>query len=760
VSGAPPRLFRWAPYLVASLAAIASVIGVVPQPASGAPDHTVDYVVIAGTPGLRWDDVNATDTPTLWKLAGTGSIGALSVRSARRPTCPGDGWLTLGAGNYAARTSGRTENACPPLSVDIDHPASGGSFLSAAEKQRIISVNQDMPWGAQPGALAESMRCTTTVGRGAALAGARPFGRIDRYTEELPADPTELLAGCVLSVVDLGVVAGGPDARREAARAADAQLARVVAARPKRSLLLIAGLSDTEVNPRLHVVVAQGPGYTRGLLTSASTRRPGYLQLADLAPTALTALGRTVPSKLFPGAPALAASDREASLDAAVRRLVDADREVRAQRPVAGDFFAVLTFCQLMLFVAALPLLRRARRPAGPVTPVPNPRWFERSVEVLLVAAALVVPAALLAGIAPWWRTPAPGLVFGAVTVAATAAATAAIALSRLGRLVLGPLGGVAALGAIVIAVDVLTGSRLQLNSVVGYSAVTGAQYAGLSTVGLGVFAAGVLVGAGCVAQHVRRQWRPVVIAVVGGVAVILTGSPYLGADAAGAVALTAGVCVAAAMSTGGWLTFPRVAWALMAGVAVTAGFALLDVQRPVSQRGSVGRFLGHLSDGTGSLVMHPIESDNVVVIATSPLTLLVIGAGALLFFALLRPWGGLKRLFGLYPAVRAGIAGTAVATLFAGPMKGVGFNIAGGAVATVLPLAVLAALRVLRHADERTPAVTVDPTVRAVAASPEIPAAASPQTPAQEAPGTSPGGMPGPPSAPVQRSPAEPAQA
>jgi hypothetical protein len=715
---------RWTPYLMVILAAVASVIGSVPRPANGAPAYTVDYVIVTGAAGLRWDDVNPTDTPTMWKLAGSGSIGALSVRSARRLTCPGDGWLTLGAGNYAARTDRRTDGTCPPLSVGIDHPGLAGAFLSNAEKQRIISLNQDLPWGAQPGALAESMRCTTTVGPGAALAAARPFGRIDRYSAALPDDSKDLLAGCVLAVVDLGTVAGDAGARRAAARAADERLARVVAARPQRSLLMLAGVSDTDVDARLHVAVADGPGYAGGLLTSASTGRPGYLQLTDLAPTTLSALGRSAPSKLFPGAPATSTGGRRAPLSAAVRRLVDADQQVRVQRPLASRFFAILTVCQLLLFVAVVPLLRRARRPAGPVALVPNPRWFERGVEVLLVAASLAVPAALLAGIVPWWRAPLPGLVFAVVTLAVVAAGTAVVTLTRGGRRVFGPLGGVAALGSVVVAVDVLTGSRLQLNSVVGYSAVTGVQYAGLATVGLGVFTAGVLVSAGCVAQHVHRQWRPVTVAVLGGLAVLLAGSPYLGADAAGAVALTAGVCVAAAMSTGGWLTFPRVAWALMAGIAVTSGFALLDMNRPVSQRGSVGRFLGHLNDGTGRLVIHPIESDNVVVMATSPLTLLVVGAAVMLFFALLRPWGGLKRLFGLYPAVRAGLAGTAVATLVAGPMEGVGFNIAGGAAATVVPLAVLAALRVLRHADERTPAVTVDPTGSAVTATPAEPGA------------------------------------
>jgi hypothetical protein len=707
---------------VVILAALLSLVGLSPQPAGAAPAQPTDYAVIAGAAGLRWDDLSPTDTPTMWALADTGAIGALSVRSGRRPTCPGDGWLTLGAGNYAAYSRGRTDGACPPLSVGIDPQSGSGAFLSGAEKDRILSANRDLPWSAQPGALAESMRCTSTVGPGAALAAARPFGRLDRYTAQLPDDPKELLAGCVLSVVDLGTVAGDGAARRAAARAADARLARVVAARPPRSLLMLAGVADTGVDPRLHVAVAQGPGYTGGLLTSPSTGRPGYLQLTDVAPTVLAALGRPVPSKLFPGAPAQIAGGGRAPLSTAVHRLVDADQEVRVQRPVAARFFTVLTYAQLLLFLAAVPLLRRARRPAGPVPPPANPRWFERGVEVLLVAASLAIPAALLAGVVPWWRAPVPGLVFAAVTLATIAAATAVITLTGAGRRILGPLGGVGALVAVIVAADVLTGSRLQLNSVVGYSAVTGVQYAGLAPVGLGTFAAGVLVAAGVLAQHVVRQWRPVVVAVVGGVAVILAGSPYLGADAAGAVALTAGVCVAAAMSTGGWLSFPRVAWALMAGLAVTTAFALLDMHRPMSQRGSVGRFLGHLNDGTSRLVVHPIESDNVVVTATSPLTLLVIGAAVMVYFALMRQWGGLKRLFGLYPAVRAGLAGTAVATLCAGPLEGVGLNITGGAAATVLPLAVLAALRVLRHADERTPAVTVDPTGPATTAEPAVP--------------------------------------
>src|SRR5581483_11821801 len=108
---------RLTPYVIAAVIALASTIGLVSRPATGAPTGHADYVVIAGAAGLRWDDVNPVDTPTLWALARRGSIGALSVTSARTPTCPADGWLTLGAGNLAERSDVRVDKTCPPTPV-------------------------------------------------------------------------------------------------------------------------------------------------------------------------------------------------------------------------------------------------------------------------------------------------------------------------------------------------------------------------------------------------------------------------------------------------------------------------------------------------------------------------------------------------------------------------------------------------------------------------------------------------------------------
>lgn len=695
-------LRRLLPVVLSLMVVVLGVTALAARPQRSVPHRTADFVVIAGVAGLRWEDVDPQTTPTLWRMAEQGSIGSLSVRSAHRPTCPMDGWLTLGAGSFAAWSGNRPAGSCPAQTVAVERPDGNGANLP--DQESVVHFNQEqLPWGAVPGSLSESVRCSVAVGPGAAVAAARPFGRVDRYAPALPDDPTQLLGSCVLSIVDLGTVDGATKAQRvAAARAADRQLARVLAARPPRSLVLVAGVSDTDRSARLHVAVADGPGWEGGWLTSATTGRDGYLQLVDLAPTALATLGRPMPERPFVGRPAVAVGGRPDLADAIAQPL-DAEREAANQRGVAGWFFTLLAAALMLLAVAVLPLLRRARRHAGPYGPEPVPRRVVALVELLLIAAALAVPAALLADAVPWWRADRPGLAFAGVTALLVVAGTAAVRFVPGYRSTLGPLGAVAALTALVVGADVVTGSRLQLNGVVGYSAQAGGRYAGLGTVGLGVFLAAALLTAGCLAQHVRKGWRPAVMVAVTGLAVVIVGSPYLGADPVGAIALTAGLSVAAVISAGGWLTVSRLAWAVVAALAVTIGVTVVDLRRPAAERGSLGRFLAAIGDGSGGLTLHRSSTANFDTLVSSPLTVLALAGALLVWFALLQPWGGLMRLFGIYPAIRAAMAGTAVAAVIGGVLGGVALDVAGAAAALVVPMAALAALRVLDHSTDRT---------------------------------------------------------
>ncbi|GAA2709817.1 hypothetical protein [Actinoplanes palleronii] len=702
--GAPRdrRAADWVPYLLVVLVAVASLIGLTIRPTGETKRGTADFVVVAAAAGLRWDDLDPQRTPALWAEAGKGSTGWLSVRSAHQATCPSDGWLTLGAGNYAAWDTQAVHGKCPAAVPEVTRPDAIGANVTA--QRAVVRTNQDkLPYGTTPGALAESVRCTVAIGANAAIAAARPFGRVDQYAETLPADPKKLLSECVLSFVDLGTITGSGAERQAAVAAADATLARILAARPDRSLMLIAGVADTESTSRLHMAIAEGDGWEGGWLTSAGTGRDGYLQLVDLAPTVLAALSRSAPEKLFAGYAASVSTGRPADVATAMQGRNDADQRAIAQRGVASIFFAVLAGIEVLLFLAIVPLLMRARRHAGPAAPPGPPARLVALAEAALIAAALAIPAALVADVAPWWSSAHPAWMFGGATFGLMLAGTLAVRLTPRYRMTLWPMGAVAAISAIVIVVDLLTGARLQLNGVAGYSATHGVRYTGLGGVGLGVFVAGLLLTAGSVAQYVGRTWRPVVVVLLGGLGVVMVGSPYLGADPVGAIAVTAGVCVAAAISSGGWLTFPRFAWSAVAGLAVTAGFAVLDLNRAPLEQGTLGRFLSALGSGTAGPAMQRAAAANGQALLDSPLSLLAVAGAVMLAFCQFSPWGGLNRVYGLHPAVRAAISGTAVASITAGILGGTALGVAGAAAATAVPVAVLTALRVLLHAADRT---------------------------------------------------------
>jgi hypothetical protein len=693
---------RLAPYAVAVLVALAALVGLTWHPPTVSTAYRASYVIVVGAAGLRWDDINATDTPNLWALAQQDGIAALSVRSAHHPTCPSDGWVTLGAGDDAYRTPATAVDGCPPLQASVDTKPQSGAVLT--DQERTVIANGKTAFDATPGALAEAVRCTVAVGPGAAIAAARPFGRIDQYSATLPADPTSLLDRCTLSIIDAGTIDGlTPADRASQAAKVDAEVGRLRATRPQDSLLLIAGLSDTDSTSRLHVAIADGPGYGFGWLTSTGTSRDGYVQLVDLAPTVLAALGQPIPAKLFSGSQIQSGGLRPADPASAVNQLADADHEAAVERGVAVWFFWALVVIEAALLVLVSPMLRRARRATDPGER-PFRRRTVRMVEAGLVACAVLVAVSLLADLLPWWRAPTPGLLFGLAAACLAALVTAGIMAGPWRNGTLGPVCAVATLITAVIGVDVATGSHLQLNGIAGYSASDGARYAGIGPVALGAFIAGVLLLAACVSQMLPdRRWRPAVIVVVGGVGVVVVGSPYLGANAGGVVALTAGVCISTAIAGGGWLTLARLLWAAVAGLVALMGFALLDLRRSTGDRGSVGRSLTQLHQGGAGAAVHQTAADDVVVTLTHPLTLLVIVAIVFNLAVLIKPWGGLMRLFGLYPAVRGVLPGIAVAATLAGLLDGVGLATAGAAAASTLPLVTVAALRVLDHAEDRT---------------------------------------------------------
>ena len=67
---------------------------------------------------------------------------------------------------------------------------------------------------------------------------------------------------------------------------------------PERDAVVVLSPVSPSASPTLGMVAVQAPGVDGGLLESATTRRGGYVQLADVAPTVLTLLGEEAPSDM------------------------------------------------------------------------------------------------------------------------------------------------------------------------------------------------------------------------------------------------------------------------------------------------------------------------------------------------------------------------------------------------------------------------------------------------------------------------------
>ncbi len=693
--------------LVLTAAGAAGLVGVPALAAPGDEAPSVGQVVVVGVAGLRLDDLDASRTPELARLAGRGSIGALSVRSAATLTCPADGWVTLGAGNRSVGPAQPEGQVCPsgwPAPPPVPTAAGGGQLTA---QDTISGRNAGLDFGAVPGALAAGVGCATAVGPAAAVAAAHPTGRVDGYAARLPADPAGLLARCTVTIVSGPTV---DDTGRAADLAAvDRVVGAVERARRPGSLLIVVGVADVGPSARLHVALADGPGFAGGRwLVSGSTRRNGYVQLVDVAPTVVAALALP-PVASMAGQPMTAGARRDGSAAAAVAELVDADRAAVAHQPLVQPFFGVLVVANLALMAYATVLFLRRRPRAVGDRGGPSPTWpalmgplRAEALEIVAVALAAVPAAGFAANLLAWWRSPVPVLTCAALVLAGVAAGTVLAYRGPWRHRPFGPPGCVAVCTGLILGLDVLTGSNLQLHALAGYSALVAGRFVGFGNLAFAVFAAGCLLGAACLAQATRGWRRTAVFAGTGAVAVLLTGAGAWGNDVGGIVALTPAFVIATLQARGSRLSAGRILAALMAGILTVSAFAAVDYARPAEQRTHLGRFVADLFDGTAGTVIRRKAEANLSLLVDSQLTLLVLAVALFVPLVLFGP-GGLRRVHGLYPCIRAGFTGTAVAAGIGFAVNDSGVAVPAFAAMVAVPLAIAVALRVAATAGQGT---------------------------------------------------------
>ncbi len=610
-----------APPVVRAAAARAPAVTVAP----------VKHVVIVGVSGLRWDEVSPAATPELWRLATAGSAGALIDYAQQPLACPADGWLTL---NAAARAQGPRRpgpHPCGPLPEVIR--AGAGARVPALPG--LIAANRGFRESPSWGLLGSLAGCATAVGPGAALALASAAGTVASYLPSATELSPVVLARCPLTVVDLGQIDGTERVRLSAL---DHQLARIAAGLPAGALLLVTAPGGAAGGgPHLETVVVSGPGYAGGLLTAASTRRPGIVTLTDLTPTVAGWLGRQVPAGTV-GARIGRAG--RGSLAATVRSFIDRDDAEQVWMSAHGWFFLGYGLADLVLFGLPALLCRGG---------APERRRLRARCWRAAGAFAVAVPlGTFLANLVPWWGMPHPFLLLCVFSSLWTLVLGALGLAGPWRRDPLGPFGVICLLTLAVLAVDVMTGSHLQLDAPFGLSLLTGGRFYGIGNYALGVYCVATLVAAAWAARALPPLASPLArregaagaawAGVVGVLAVVASGWPGFGAKVGGTVALVPCLLLLVLALAG---IRVRWRWAVpvaVSGLALFAVFALVSYLFPAAGVSDMGAFAGNLLHGRGGDVVARKAGANVSTLTVSVFSWLIPVTAAATALALWRP--------------------------------------------------------------------------------------------------------------------------
>ena len=606
------------------------------------------HVVVVGISGLRWSDVSPATTPTLWRLAGQGSVGSLVDYAVLPLTCPADAWLTLNAG--ARAQSDHTNAACGAFPA-VD-PAGTGAVVPAMGS--LAAYNNQFHNSPDWGLLAQNVPgCATAVGPGAALALADSTGHVASYVPSAAVLTAGVLARCPLTVVDLGNI--GSAERSSALASVDAQLARIAADRPASTLLVTAPGATTKPS-HLQLALVDGPGYRGGLLTAASTRQPGLVVLTDLTPTVLGWLGQATP----PGAVGaqITRGDRGSAysrLTSTVQSLTGRDAAEQVWRDTHDEFFWAYALADAVVLAG----IGLAFRGSAEDKRRRRARWWR----VAGVFAVSVPVATFLGNLVPWSTSAHPAAWLYTVSVALAIVIALAALSGPWRRDPLAPFGVLCLFTLVVLGIDVMTGSRLQLETPFGLSVLEAGRFYGIGNEALGIYGISGLVAAGWLGLVALRRYssrRPAVfaVAVVAAFAVFASGWPGFGGKVGGTIAMVP-CFLLLAMAVGGIrLNWRLLLLVLASGLALFAVFALVNYFVPITGKSDISSFAGSSLHGhSGDLLLRKINSNigSLSVNAFSPLIpIVVVWTGLMLW----RPsWFGLKtepRAYAAEPLTRA----------------------------------------------------------------------------------------------------------
>ncbi|HJG79337.1 MAG TPA: hypothetical protein K8V08_02870 [Brevibacterium senegalense] len=547
--------------------------------------------------------------------------------------------------------------------------------------------------------------CTAAYGRGAAYAAADAEGRIANWapatalTDAGDDAHSATIGTCDLTLIDAGTAADQtwePNAwhawndealgrtRTGQIAALDDRVGRILEQVPQSSDVIIAGVGDADYPSRLRALIAVGPSYEPGDLRGSSTRQPGLVQLTDVLPAALGAVGLqtegTSPAafEVDPADPEDAADAEEAAQER-MDRLVADSRKAGTVHTHAQTFSVFLDVVHYVLtivlaIILLVPVVRtlRSRSPRAATRLRRVGAWVAFTI-------GLIPMGGFLAGLLPWGRMPNPEWGLLGAVIAGTAMLLGISLVGPWRRTWPGRVAAVSLVTAIVLVVDVAIGSRLQFNALMGYNPIVAGRFYGLGNQGAALFLVAALLGLGIVAARLQDAGRAVSARVLVGLfglgSVFVLGNPAWGAKFGGTVAALVGFTVLLLALFRIRVSLVRLVLIGGCALAVIVGVSGLDYLRPPAQRSHFGNFFAQALDGQLiDVIARKLEANLRIMVINPALAIVVpLSAFTILFSLaylrryaatarLVRPWAGTLPQALAHPTVHAGFLSAVIA--------------------------------------------------------------------------------------------------
>ncbi len=720
---------------LATLAVLALVADpMIANAAAPGTDHPAAHsVLIITLPAMAWGDLHPGQTPNLERLLRSSALANLATRSVNSRTDAGTGYLAFGAGTRAVGDGeAGTTNLAPDEryeasdAASVFHRRTGhvvSTGIAALGWPRLHAQNSSLSYGAVLGELGQTLENgglglrvianadeqgadTTVIHREAALSlmdrsgrvgGAvahllmsdpnAPFGQRLDPDAVIKAFPTDfgsrrqvvLVEGSDLARADSYRSLAAPSQRAvmhtNAVRATDRLIGRLLERVDLRrdAVVVIAPYHSSRART-LTVAAIHAPGFRPGLLESSTTRRAGFVQIVDVAPTILDLVGLNRPDSMEGRAARVSTTD--SSYTDRVANLVRLDRAAQFRDATIGQAVATLVTVTIVLVVVACFGFAYYRR-----------AWFRVFLRWASLAFIGYVAATFIVGALPMYRWGTAGY-FALVTIIAITFAAACLTLGR--RSVLDPL--LLALGTVMAIhlVDLVSGAHLELNTVFGYSPTVGIRLAGIGNPGSAELCASALLFT--VLLSIRAPRRG---ALIGDALLVLTfvivAAPMFGQDFGGGLSLGPTVALWWLLRSGRKVRVKTVLIlaAVLVGAGLLAGFA--DLSRPANERTHIGRLFEKVgSDGVGSFFTVVGRKAGLMfsTFSNTAWVLLVLSVVIGIAIAGLRS-NLLARVVDRSPNLRLGLICFGVLVVLATALNDSGVQVTGVMLATLLPVLV-----------------------------------------------------------------------